>query len=46
MMLEKEWEEFTKESEYISLDRTLKLKTICIDFGEFILNKLKKRGVL
>ena len=37
--LEELWEKFSRESEYITLDRKLPLKTIACDFVSFVLKE-------
>ena len=36
------WREFEKEAKYITLDGKIQLRTVCVDFGKFVLEKFGK----
>ncbi len=44
--IEQLWDKFVKETEYITLDNTLPLRTVALDFNNFVLGELKKGGYI
>ncbi len=39
--IEKHYDEFIRESKYLSFDGKIQLKTIAVDFAEYLLSKIK-----